>query len=156
MERRSFLETSAAALIAQSMFADDERSGDMIYRTLGRTGERVSAIGMGGYHIGVARTEQDSTRLVRSAAVHVGIAAQGYLFPAPTGVVDYQLRVPGDTAVVSTLNGYATYGVFYDETDFALPLASGALAANRQSGDQAVLGHDAPRRIRRETLRPYR
>jgi aryl-alcohol dehydrogenase-like predicted oxidoreductase len=67
MERRSFLETSAAALIAQSMFADDERRGDMIYRTLGRTGERVSAIGLGGYHIGVARTEQDSTRLVRSA-----------------------------------------------------------------------------------------
>jgi aryl-alcohol dehydrogenase-like predicted oxidoreductase len=67
MERRSFLETSAAALIAQSMFADAERRGDMIYRTLGRTGERVSAIGLGGYHIGVARTEQDSTRLVRSA-----------------------------------------------------------------------------------------
>ncbi len=67
MERRSFLETSAAALIAQSMFANDERRGDMIYRTLGRTGERVSAIGLGGYHIGVARTEQDSTRLVRSA-----------------------------------------------------------------------------------------
>ena len=67
MERRSFLETSAAALIAQSMFADDERRGDMIYRTLGRTGERVSAIGLGGYHIGVARTEQDATRLVRSA-----------------------------------------------------------------------------------------
>ncbi len=28
------------------------RSGEMIYRTLGRTGERVSVIGLGGYHIG--------------------------------------------------------------------------------------------------------
>jgi len=39
----------------------------MIYRTLGRTGERVSAIGLGGYHIGVAPTEQDSIRLIRTA-----------------------------------------------------------------------------------------
>jgi iron complex outermembrane recepter protein len=62
-------------------------------------------------------------RIFRSAAVHVGIAAQGYLFPAPTGVVDYQLRAPGDAAVVSTLNGYATYGEYYDETDFAVPVS---------------------------------
>ena len=33
--------------------AADERNGDMIYRKLGSTGERVSAIGLGGYHIGV-------------------------------------------------------------------------------------------------------
>ena len=26
--------------------------------------------------------------IIRSSAVHVGVAAQGYLFPAPTGVVD--------------------------------------------------------------------
>jgi aryl-alcohol dehydrogenase-like predicted oxidoreductase len=39
----------------------------MIYRTLGRTGERVSAIGLGGYHIGNPRDEQESIRLIRSA-----------------------------------------------------------------------------------------
>jgi len=44
------------------------RKGDMLYRTLGRTGEQVSAIGMGGFHIAQARTtENESIRLVRSA-----------------------------------------------------------------------------------------
>ena len=40
----------------------------MLYRTLGRTGERVSAIGLGGWHIGFAKqTEQDSIALIREA-----------------------------------------------------------------------------------------
>ena len=44
------------------------RKGDMLYRTLGRTGETVSAIGMGGFHIAQpAHPEKDSIRLVRSA-----------------------------------------------------------------------------------------
>jgi iron complex outermembrane recepter protein len=68
------------------------------------------------------------TRIVRSSAVHVGIAAQGYLFPAPTGVVDYRLRTPGDETVISTLNGYATYGEYYDETDFSTPLVHDVLS----------------------------
>jgi uncharacterized protein len=44
------------------------RKGDMLYRTLGRTGEQVSAIGMGGFHIGHhGLTEEESIRLIRSA-----------------------------------------------------------------------------------------
>jgi aryl-alcohol dehydrogenase-like predicted oxidoreductase len=44
------------------------RKGDMLYRTLGHTGEKVSAIGMGGYHIAQhGLTEDESVRLVRSA-----------------------------------------------------------------------------------------
>lgn len=57
------------------------------------------------------------TRIVRSEAVHVGIAAQGYLFPAPTGVVDYQLRTPGNESLVSALIGTASDGLGYEETD---------------------------------------
>jgi len=45
-----------------------QRSGEMIYRTLGRAGERVSAIGMGGFHIGQPKlSENESLRLIRSA-----------------------------------------------------------------------------------------
>jgi aryl-alcohol dehydrogenase-like predicted oxidoreductase len=44
------------------------RSGDMLYRTLGRTGERISAIGMGGFHLAQhGLSEDESIRLVRSA-----------------------------------------------------------------------------------------
>ncbi|MGB7600663.1 MAG: aldo/keto reductase [Candidatus Sulfotelmatobacter sp.] len=44
------------------------RNGDMLYRTLGRTGERVSIIGMGGFHLAQrGLTEDESIRLVRAA-----------------------------------------------------------------------------------------
>ena len=43
-------------------------SGEMLYRILGRTGERISAIGLGGFHIGKpSRTDDDSIRLIRTA-----------------------------------------------------------------------------------------
>ena len=45
-----------------------QRSGEMIFCTLGRTGERVSAIGMGGFLIGQPKLpEGESLRLIRSA-----------------------------------------------------------------------------------------
>ena len=43
------------------------RKGDMLYRMLGTTGERVSAFGLGGFHIGLVKEEQDSIQLIRSA-----------------------------------------------------------------------------------------
>jgi predicted aldo/keto reductase-like oxidoreductase len=39
----------------------------MPYRTLGRTGEKVSIVGLGGYHIGKQTDEQESLRLIRTA-----------------------------------------------------------------------------------------
>jgi len=42
-------------------------SKDMIYRTLGRTGEKVSAIGLGGHHIGRPKDPAEGIRIVRSA-----------------------------------------------------------------------------------------
>ncbi len=42
------------------------QQGEMIYRTLGKTGEKVSAIGLGGYHLG-RPTENESITIIRSA-----------------------------------------------------------------------------------------
>src|ERR1039458_1925603 len=42
-------------------------SNGMIYRTLGRTGESVSAIGLGGFHLGHPQDPNDAIRIVRSA-----------------------------------------------------------------------------------------
>ncbi len=44
--------------------------GDMRYRTLGRTGERVSVIGLGGHHIGRQHEEAESIRIIRAAIDH--------------------------------------------------------------------------------------
>ena len=43
------------------------RKGDMLYRTLGRTGERVSAIGLGGFHIAQQGLSEDESVLVCTA-----------------------------------------------------------------------------------------
>jgi aryl-alcohol dehydrogenase-like predicted oxidoreductase len=40
---------------------------DIPYRALGRTGEKVSAIGVGGYHLGLIDDEKESIRIVRAA-----------------------------------------------------------------------------------------
>lgn len=44
-----------------------ERRGDMPYRPLGLTGERVSIVGLGGFHLGIPLDEQMVIRLVRTA-----------------------------------------------------------------------------------------
>jgi aryl-alcohol dehydrogenase-like predicted oxidoreductase len=40
---------------------------DMIYRALGSTGEIVSAIGLGGFHLGMQTDENESIQIIRSA-----------------------------------------------------------------------------------------
>ena len=43
------------------------KSEGMIYRKLGRSGERVSLLGLGGFHIAMHTNEQESIRIVRTA-----------------------------------------------------------------------------------------
>lgn len=87
--RRDFLKTTTATLAAGLAVAETllpsaaraagepsgslppaqagERKGEMIYRKLGRTGETVSLIGLGGHHIGRQKEEQDSFKIIRTA-----------------------------------------------------------------------------------------
>jgi predicted aldo/keto reductase-like oxidoreductase len=64
VERRKFLAGLTAWSAAGILRAD---SGGMIYRNLGTTGEKVSAIGLGGHHIGRPRDENEGIRIIRSA-----------------------------------------------------------------------------------------
>lgn len=69
INRRDFIKVTVASGLAMGTCQTwaQTREGDMIYRTLGKTGERVSALGLGGYHIGTLPTEQESIRLIRKA-----------------------------------------------------------------------------------------
>jgi len=42
-------------------------TGEMPYRVLGRSGEKVSLVGLGGYHIGLQKDEEESIRIIRTA-----------------------------------------------------------------------------------------
>jgi aryl-alcohol dehydrogenase-like predicted oxidoreductase len=44
-----------------------ESNNGMPYRTLGKTGVKVSVIGLGGYHIGMQADENDSLKIIRTA-----------------------------------------------------------------------------------------
>src|SRR6202171_3351095 len=64
MNRRSAL-TALAAMGAAATSQTMENG--MLYRTLGKTGEKVSAIGLGGYHLGHPPDPADAIQIVRTA-----------------------------------------------------------------------------------------
>ncbi len=70
LTRRRFLETTAGTVVASKLFANalsaETRNG-IPYRTLGNTGEKVSCVGLGGYHIGMQGDAQGSVRIIRTA-----------------------------------------------------------------------------------------
>jgi predicted aldo/keto reductase-like oxidoreductase len=83
MERRDFLKSAAAASVTAAVSTNAQtahttasvkraESPNMIYRELGTTGERVSAIGMGGYHLGKQTEASESINLIH-AGVDRGI-----------------------------------------------------------------------------------
>ncbi len=75
MTRREFLEVAMALTVAPALGQAAAKAGEapIPRRRLGRTGAEVTAIGLGGAHIGIQDDEAESVRLIR-AAVDGGIA----------------------------------------------------------------------------------
>lgn len=81
-DRRSFLKTTAGSLVAVpfslgsiSTFPSwiQDAGGEMPYRPLGKTGEKVSLVGIGGAHIGYQHVEETEATRIMHAAIDSGI-----------------------------------------------------------------------------------
>jgi predicted aldo/keto reductase-like oxidoreductase len=64
--RRTFLGQAAAAAIAEGA-AVQSTSGGMPMRVLGRTGVKVSIVGIGGWHIGAVKDPKEAIRIMHAA-----------------------------------------------------------------------------------------
>ena len=69
------------------------------------------------------------TYLFSGSDVRVGITAQSYPFPSPTGIVDYKLRSPSDTALVSGVLVRGPLNWASLEVDSQTPLIKDVLSA---------------------------
>jgi iron complex outermembrane receptor protein len=90
-----------------------------------------------------------SNRVVEGSTIRIGVSEIGYAFPAPTGIVDYDLRHPGGSTPSATV--VASAGPFQAKglsVDGNLPLISGALqlpiGASLQSSTQTAAGTTDP------------
>jgi predicted aldo/keto reductase-like oxidoreductase len=68
ISRREFLGFAAASILlahADQQSPQSESRNGIPYRTLGRTREKVSLVGLGGYHLGKQADPQESIRIIR-------------------------------------------------------------------------------------------
>jgi iron complex outermembrane recepter protein len=86
-----------------------------------------------------------SNRVVEGSTIRIGVSEIGYTFPAPTGIVDYDLRHPGNGTTSATV--VASAGPFQAKglsVDGNLPLISSALqlpiGASLQTSTQTAAG----------------
>lgn len=86
-------------------------------------------------------------RLMEGSTVRVGLSAQSYLFPAPTGIVDYRLQKAGDRRVASLALTAGPYEGGALEMDVRLPGPDrrfGVAAGASYSLEEYYDGSDAP------------
>jgi len=72
--------------------------------------------------------------MVRETTMRVGIAAQSYSFPAPTGIADFSLRTPGDKALLSAILTRGPFNTATADVETQIPLADRALGVDLCAG----------------------
>jgi iron complex outermembrane receptor protein len=86
-------------------------------------------------------------RLVSGSNMRVGLSAQSYPFPAPTGIADFALRKPGGDTVLSTVTTANTFGGLRLEADGQASLTNGLSVAGGASYDLDQLAYGGDRTI---------
>ncbi len=81
------------------------------------------------------------SQILRGSTVRVGVTAQAYPFPAPTGIADFSLRLPGDNVVHSVVAGIGPYDFYSLDLVSQVPLIDSKLGL--VAG--ASISHDSPR-----------
>lgn len=95
-------------------------------------------------------------RVRRASTIRVGMASLGFAFPAPTGVVDYALRKPGNDASLSVAASFDSFAGASIEADGVVPIIedklslSGGVAAslNQFNGGNSNVQHIAGANLR--------
>lgn len=80
------------------------------------------------------QTYATSDCMVREATMRIGIAAQSYSFPAPTGIADFSLRTPGETEVLSAIPTRGPFDSATADLEAQLPLIHDTLGVDLCAG----------------------
>ena len=80
------------------------------------------------------QTWEINSCMAREATMRVGIAAQSYSFPAPTGIADLSLRTPGDKQLFSALATVGPFDARSVDLEAQLPLVGNTLAVDVCAG----------------------
>ncbi|MEY4500647.1 MAG: hypothetical protein RIS52_537 [Pseudomonadota bacterium] len=68
--------------------------------------------------------ERVPNRIVDGNTIRVGIAAQRYPFPAPTGIVDYRLILPGKKPIASVVQELGPFGGAAGSIEVQIPITA--------------------------------
>lgn len=72
----------------------------------------------------IDRQSEFTEHLLEGSTIRVGLSAQGYPFPAPTGIADYRLKTRSRDAIVSPVLSLGPFGSTEAEVDAKLPLGT--------------------------------
>ncbi|MGE0409063.1 MAG: TonB-dependent receptor [Amphiplicatus sp.] len=85
-----------------------------------------------------------SPQLVKKTTMRIGLTAQSYPFPSPTGIADYSLRMPGDEAALSVLARYGPYETVQGEINAQIPVAEALSLGVGMGGGRPVSDYGWP------------